>query len=429
MSGRLIQMFLPVACALAGAAGAQDVSQTASLSTEQLFARVNGSVCTIISVDADQNLVRRGSGFILKDNRLLVTNAHVLAGFDNAEVKCGDHRAPIERITNYDGKIDLLLAQTGELDVEGLELSPRVDIPPGSQVYAFGSPYGLEGTISPGLTSTPRNIMGQRYLQISTPISSGSSGGPVTDATGAVIGVTVATLEVAQNINFALPASAIRALPSVELQPSEITSDLVAATRRAPPRRPPPQPEVAEAQTDIASGAGEFRGFPFGSSCGEIAVSEYERKLSASRRKGLTRFNQRYSGTLELDANLLGIPVTVYYRCDERFGMVSGHYEILGYQDTVPQIAEELTSKYGPGRSNPVSEAEAADLGCMWNFSLPGSRFYRPSERTTWFIDDRLRIDLLTCGGSSRRTFVFYGDPVLASVVDRAEDKTSFDRL
>lgn len=428
MSGRLIHILVPVACVFAGTAGAQEI--TPSSSTEQLFARVNGSVCTIVSVDEDENLVRRGSGFILKESRLLVTNAHVLAGFEDAEVKCGGQRARIEKITNYDGEIDLVLARTGPLDVEGLELSTRTEIRPGTQVYAFGSPYGLEGTISPGLTSTPRNIMGQTYLQISTPISSGSSGGPVTDETGAVVGVTVATLEVAQNINFALPASAISALPGVDLQPSQ----LVAVHRPAqPPQRQPARPAPPEQETDIASGGAEFRGFAFGSSCGEIAISEYERNLPSYRRTGLTRFDERYAGILELDANLLGIPVTVFYKCDERYGMVSGHYEILGYEDTVPQIADELTRKYGAGQSNSISEQEASELGCTWNFSLPGSRFYRPSERTTWQIDDRLRIDLLTCGGSSTRTFVFYGDPVLANVVDRQERdrsiESSFDSL
>lgn len=423
MSGRLNLILLLVVCGIAGAARAQSPNQTPSSSTEQLFERVNGSVCTIIAIDEEDNLLRRGSGFILRDSQLLVTNAHVLAGFEQAEVNCGEQSAKVRKITNYDGEVDLVLAETGELDVEGLELSTESEIRPGTQVYAFGSPYGLEGTISPGLTSEHREIMGQTYIQISTPISPGSSGGPVTDESGAVIGVTVASLEVAQNINFALPASAIRELPSVDLQLADLLSEepqIQARERLEPPTLPEPP---------IAPGGAEFRGFPFGSSCGEIAISEYERKLVTTKRKGLTRFNARYSGKLEVDVKLLGIPATVFYTCHDRFGMVGGHYEILGYQDTVAEIANEISRRYGAGYSNPISEAEAMELGCRWNFSLPGSRHYRPSKRTTWNIDDRLRIDMLMCGGASKLTFLFYGDPLLANVVDQVEEQVSVDDL
>jgi hypothetical protein len=425
MTSRTILILLLAICGVAGVARAQSEIQMPFSSTETLFERVNGSVCTIVAIDEGNNVLRRASGFILKDSRLLVTNAHVLAGFEQAEVKCGNKSAKVERITNYDGEVDLVLAETGELDVEGLELSTTTKIRPGTQVYAFGSPYGLEGTITPGLTSAYREIEGQTYIQISTPVSPGSSGGPITDNRGAVIGVSVATLEVAQNINFALPASAVRELPSVDLQLSDL--NFRGREAQAQPQEkfePPTLPESA-----IASGRAEFRGHAFGSSCGEIAISEYERKLHWSQKKGLTRFSKTYSGQLEFDVILLGAPATVIYTCNERFGTVGGHYEISGHQDTVAQIESELSKKYGAGISNPISEMEARKLGCLFNFSLPGSRFYRPSKRTTWNVDERLRIDMLICGGKSKTTFVFYGDPTLADVVDKAEQQASLHGL
>ena len=425
MTSRTILIVLLAICGAAAVAPAQTETQTPSSSTETLFQRVNGSVCTIAAIAEADNLLRRGSGFILRDSRLLVTNAHVLAGFEQVEVKCGDQTAKIERITNYDGKVDLVLAETGPLDVEGLELSTTSEIRPGTQVYAFGSPYGLEGTITPGLTSAYREIQGQTYIQISTPISPGSSGGPITDNRGAVIGVSVATLEVAQNINFALPASAVRELPRVDLQLSDL--NFRGREAQAQPQEkfePPTLPEPA-----LASGRAEFRGYAFGSSCGEIAISEYERKLHWSQKKGLTRFRKTYSGQLELEVNLGGTPATVIFTCNERFGMIGGHYEISGHQDTVAQIESELSRKYGAGNSNPISEMEARKLGCLFNFSLPGSRFYRPSKRTTWNVDERLRIDMLICGGTSKTTFVFYGDPTLADVVDKAEEQAALHGL
>ena len=409
----------------AGGAPAQDETQTPSSSTETLFERVNGSVCTIAATDQGRNLLRRGSGFILKDSRLLVTNAHVLAGFEKAEVKCGDQTANVEKITNYDGEVDLVLAETGPLDVEGLELSTSSEIRPGTQVYAIGSPYGLEGTITPGLTSAYRELEGKTYIQISTPISPGSSGGPVIDDHGMVIGVSVAALEVAQNINFAIPAAAVKELPSVDLQ----LADLPSRGRQAQPQ---PQEEfeplTIPGQT-VVTGHGEFRGHAFGSNCGEIAISEYERRLHWSQTKGLTKFGKTYEGQLEMDVELLGAPATVFYTCSDRFGMVGGHYEISGHQETVAQIESELSRKYGAGTSNPISEWDARELGCLFNFSLPGSRFYNPSQRTTWNIDNGLRIDLLICGGTSKKTFVFYDDPSLADVVDEAEQQAALHGL
>lgn len=408
MVSRTILISLLVICASAAVARAEDESQSTSSATNTLFERVNGSVCTIIAIDDEANLIRRGSGFILKDSRLLVTNAHVLAGFDRAEVRCGDQSARVESITNYDGEVDLVLAETGNLDVVGLELSTVPEIRPGTQVYAFGSPYGLEGTITPGLTSAYREIRGRTYLQISAPISPGSSGGPVTDDRGAVIGVTVAALELAQNINFAIPASAVRELPGVDLQLADLPPRGREAQSPEPFESPrPPEPAVA-------SGQAEFRGHTFGSDCGEIAVSEYEQRLVPHRRKGLTRFARTYEGQLEVDVDLFDTPATAIYTCNERFGMVRGHYEITGHPQTVARIEAEINRQYGPGSPNPISEAEASELGCLFNFSIPGSRFYRPSKRTTWNVDDRLRIDMLVCGGKSNRSFVFYGDPVLA---------------
>ena len=419
MTGRLFLVLLLAVYSVASGASAQSVTQTPFSSTEKLFEHVNKSVCTIIATDEEGNLVNRGSGFILRESRLLVTNAHVLAGFEPAKVKCGGQYADIEKITKYDREIDLVLAEIGALDVEGLELSTRSEIKPGTQVYVFGSPFGLEGTISPGLASAQREISGQTYIQISAPISPGSSGGPVTDDRGSVIAVTVATLELAQNINFALPASVIRKLPNVELQ----LADLRVGAQQAQPSERAEPPALPE--RPAGSEAAEFRGYPFGSGCGEIAISEYERKSVTATSKGLIRFNKRYSGKLELDVSLFGVPATLFYRCDEQFGMVEGYYKISGHRDTVAKISNVLNTKYGMGSLNPIAEEDATKLGCLWNFSLPGSRGYRPSERTTWNKDDRLRIDMIMCGGTSKTTFVFYGDPLLIKAVKQAEVQAS----
>jgi len=420
-------------CAAGSFAHAQ--SDITTLSTEALFERVNDSVCTIASTDQGNGLLRRGSGFILKESGLLVTNAHVLAGFEQAIVTCGDQSTDIRRIVKYDGETDLVLVETGPLAIDGLVLSPSTTIRPGTQVYAFGSPYGLTGTITPGLTSGYRELEGKTYIQISTAISPGSSGGPITDGYGSVIGVSVAALEVAQNINFAIPATMIGALPDVDLALTEIGTgrqqpQLHSARNQAPPIQvEAPIEQQPKPEQQFTASRAEFRGYAFGSQCGEIAIKEYERSLHWSKTKGLTEFPTIYGGELEMDIELLGAPATVFYRCSERYGLIGGRYEILKHPDAVARVEGEISRKYGAGMVEPISEYEARDMGCRFNFSLAGSRFYNPSQRTLWNGDDGVRVELLICGGKSYKTFVFVDDTALLEIVDQEGQQAALNGI
>ena len=395
-----------------GTANAQFAARTPSAVTEQLFDSVNDSVCTISALATDGSYVSRGSGFVLKDSGLLVTNAHVIAGLRKATAKCGDRQLDIRRIVKFDRDVDLAVGEIGAVDVPGLTLATSTDVRAGTQIYVFGSPYGLEGTITPGLASGQRVIEGRSYIQISAPISAGSSGGPVTDENGAVLGIAVASLEVGQNINFAIPASVIMQLPDVDMQTAELAAER-SGVNTAPVVKAPSVP----AERAVARGTAAFRGNTFGSPCGDVAIAEYQRKRPVEGNPNRIRFEKWYSGTLELDVDLLGTPATVFFDCDERLGMTAGYYRIRGHADGVGKIASVLRSKYGSGVLRPISEGDASERGCLWNFSIPGSRFYRPSELTSWRVDDRFHIDLLVCGGKSTMTFLFYSDPVLVASV------------
>lgn len=414
-----------IVAALVGALSAATIQNADARqfnSTEDLFEYVDASVCTIIAVGSDGETANRGSGFILKDSGMLVTNAHVLAGLDRAQVSCGNQFTDIRRITRYDPEVDLVVAEIGEIDVPGLSLSSRDEIRPGTQIYVFGSPYGFDGTISPGLTSGERTLEGKTYLQISAPISAGSSGGPVTDGSGDVIGVTVASLDIAQNINFALPSDAIQSLPAADIP-------LVGVLQSAPVGAV--QIETDDETSDegfVASSSAVFRGHAFGSACGDVARTEYQRRRAVPGSGGRPKFQDWYHGTLELDVNLFDSQATAYYRCDQMFGMVGGYYRIHGDDDLVNRLEAVLSNEHGGGLTNPITEDEAHDMGCRWNRSLPGSRNYRPSTRRTWDVDARFRIEMVVCGGKSLSTFVFYSDPILEqSVIDAGDRWTRVD--
>jgi hypothetical protein len=409
-------------------APAQVPGQAASAVTERLFASVNSSVCTISALASDGSFVSRGSGFILEDSGLLVTNAHVVAGLQKATARCGGQELDIRRIVRFDPDVDLAVGEIGSINVPGLELATEGAVRPGSQIYVFGSPYGLEGTMTPGLTSGKRTIDGRTYLQISAPIGAGNSGGPVTDERGNVLGIAVASLEMDGNINFAIPAAAIPGLPDVDMQPAELVAVNYnqSTAPPAPPRAPQqPQEPVMPVRPAAGEGTGSFRGNAFGAPCGEVAAMEYARRrpVIGSGQANIS-FNKWYSGPLELDVDILGTPAKVIYECDGRLGMTAGHYRIRGNQEGVEQIARFLRSKYGSGIEQQISESDARQRGCRWNGTIPGSRFYRPSQWTSWRIDDRFHIDMLTCGGRSKTTLLFYSDPVLVTTASETPAAT-----
>src|SRR4029079_9116422 len=82
----------------------------------------------------------------------------------------------------------------------------------GDSIYVSGNPEGLEGTFSEGIVSSRRKEGSKQFLQITAPISHGSSGGPVMNRYGEVIGLAVAMIKDGQNLNFAVPVSYLAAL-------------------------------------------------------------------------------------------------------------------------------------------------------------------------------------------------------------------------
>src|SRR5205814_3847452 len=97
----------------------------------------------------------------------------------------------------------------------------------GDAVYAIGNPIGLEGTFSQGVVSGVRAFGSDRLLQITAPISPGSSGGPVLDQTGTVVGVSVMSIVTGQNLNFAIPSEYVARLQSrkTEVRPFKAISE------------------------------------------------------------------------------------------------------------------------------------------------------------------------------------------------------------
>jgi len=172
------------------------------------------AVVTVIGFNAQGKPIRVGSGFFVDPQGHLITNLHVIKGVARAEVKLTKGEIyPLTEMVASDAKADLakLKVNLPEGASHYLTVSgARPEI--GERVVVLGSPLGLEQTVSEGLVSAIRTLKDRgEFLQISAPISPGSSGGPVVNMQGQVIGI--ATFQVrGQNINFAVPGYRVLAL-------------------------------------------------------------------------------------------------------------------------------------------------------------------------------------------------------------------------
>jgi hypothetical protein len=123
------------------------------------------------------------------------------------------------RIVATDQRRDIAIIQIAGFGLPVLELGNSDSVQSGAQIVSIGSPLGLENTVSTGVISGRRILEGFNVLQITAPVSSGSSGGPVLDVNGLVIGIAAATISEGQNLNFAIPINYARGLMASAGQP------------------------------------------------------------------------------------------------------------------------------------------------------------------------------------------------------------------
>ena len=165
--------------------------------------------------DRKGTVLSRGSGFFVRSN-LIATNYHVIEGAARGTAKLVNRYKAytIEGFTAVDKTSDLALLKVTVYGVNPLLLGDSNTVRIGETIYVAGNPIGLEGTVSDGIISSRRDRYTKERLQMTAPISPGSSGGPVLNRKGKVIGVSVATFRAleAQNLNFAIPSNYLKAL-------------------------------------------------------------------------------------------------------------------------------------------------------------------------------------------------------------------------
>lgn len=187
------------------------------------------NVKSTVTIETDIGL---GSGFFVAEN-IIATNYHVIEGAKKASFYLNNAKIKYE-IAGYVGvnkDADLILLQVVNYKGKPLKISTS-NVKQGQKVYVLGSPKGLPATISDGIISGLRNINGKELIQITAPISPGSSGGPVLNSKGELIGVSVSQLAEGQNINFAVPKEYLQNLINNKLPMPQSIETLYPAQKK-----------------------------------------------------------------------------------------------------------------------------------------------------------------------------------------------------
>lgn len=191
-----------------------NTSEDGGYSAKDLYAMVSPKVVEIITYDAQEQPYSRGTGFFIDNKGTVVTNYHVIEDSMSATIQMNDGDIyNVTQVLGYDNILDLALLKTDISGNEYLEISGEA-VATGETVYTLGSSLGLTGTFSDGMVSTASRVIdGVDYIQITAPISSGNSGGPLINVFGEVIGVNTWTYVDGQNLNFAININQLSKLP------------------------------------------------------------------------------------------------------------------------------------------------------------------------------------------------------------------------
>jgi len=198
-------------------------------SLPSLIKRIKPSTVIIFAYDDKGEFLQLGSGFFISQNGDVITNYHVIQGASSAEIKTADEKTyPITYIVAGDEQNDIIRLSVNIPSQYVYPLSLSKTIPEvGERIIVYGSPLGLENTVSDGIVSAIRDIPDYgRIIQITAPISPGSSGSPVLNMQGEVIGIATFQFIEGQNLNFAIPSERIANLDLMEGEKTFTTEEL-----------------------------------------------------------------------------------------------------------------------------------------------------------------------------------------------------------
>jgi Trypsin-like peptidase domain len=210
-------LILLAALAVQNVAGQQATSPPLKVRKDiPTIAKAATPAVVLIVMANDDEPISTGTGFVVESSGIIVTNYHVIQLGNKGFVKFSDGTAfAIDGVLAADKLRDLAVIKIHRgKSFPTLTLGNSDQLQVGEEVVAIGDPLGLELTVSNGIVSAIRTVeeRGGRFLQITAPISHGSSGGPLFNMAGEVIGITSMYFEGGENLNFAIPINDAKSL-------------------------------------------------------------------------------------------------------------------------------------------------------------------------------------------------------------------------
>lgn len=153
-----------------------------------------------------------GSGFIVRSDGIIMTNAHVIADADEVMVKLSDRQEFLAKVLGTDKRTDIAVLKIDAKDLPAVALASAKPLRVGEWVMAIGSPFGFESTVTAGVISaTRRSLPGDGtvpFIQTDAAVNPGNSGGPLINMQGEVIGINSQIFSLSggyQGVSFAIP--------------------------------------------------------------------------------------------------------------------------------------------------------------------------------------------------------------------------------
>ncbi|NYE57122.1 S1C family serine protease [Carboxydothermus ferrireducens] len=151
-----------------------------------------------------------GSGVVISPDGRILTCYHVIKGQNRAEVILANgEKYSVEKLERYDYINDWAIIKINAKNLKSVSLTTKLpDV--GHQIFTIGNPRGLGWSISSGIvSSSDREIYGNKYIQITAPVNPGNSGGPLFNMKGELVGIINMKLADSEGLNFAIPCKTI----------------------------------------------------------------------------------------------------------------------------------------------------------------------------------------------------------------------------
>ena len=184
-----------------------------------------------------------GSGFVVSADGYVVTNVHVVRGAGAIVVRLADHSEHEARLVGSDPRTDIALLKIEAGGLPTLAFGDSDQLQVGEPVMAIGNPFGLEQTVTTGIVSAKERFIGagpyDDFIQTDASINPGTSGGPLVDSRGALIGINTAIFSQSGGsvgIGFAIPVNiAKEVLPQLRAAGTVVRGYLGVAVAPVPP--------------------------------------------------------------------------------------------------------------------------------------------------------------------------------------------------